>query len=85
MDLLSGSVGVIVIRHVEIKIADVTGPLGEPDDKVDIYDLVRVSRRYRLVPGLNHAKAEYDHNLDLNFNDEIDMGDITTVAANIGA
>ncbi len=81
IDLLRGSVRVIVIRHWEIKICDVTGPSGEPDDKVDIMDLVRVARRYRAVPGL----WNYDHDLDLNFNDEIDMGDIITVAANIGA
>jgi hypothetical protein len=67
IDLLRGSVSVIVIRHVEIE------------------DLVRVAKRYRLRPGLNYGHAEYDHNLDLNFNDEIDMGDLTTVAANIGA
>jgi hypothetical protein len=80
IDLLRGTVRVIVIRHWEIKIADVND-----DNKVDIEDLVIVAKRYRLVPGLNYADVAYDHNYDLNFNDEIDMGDITTVAANMGA
>ncbi len=76
IDLLEGSVRIFVIRNVEIKIADVND-----DGNVDIIDLVRVARRYRAVPGL----WNYEHDLDLNFNDEIDMGDLTTVAANLGA
>lgn len=74
IEILSGLVHGTIIRYVEIKICDVND-----DDKVDLIDLVRVARRYQTLPGL----FNYDHNMDFNCNDEIDIGDLTTLAANI--
>jgi len=75
IDLLSGFVRFFDIRHVEIKICDIND-----DGKVDLWDLVKVAKRYRAVPGL----WTYVHEFDLNFNNEIDIGDLTSIAANIG-
>ena len=77
IDLLKGLVRRIDIRNVEIKICDIDG-----DGKVDIIDLVKVAKRYRAVPGL-WTYDEVCHHMDFNFNAEIDIGDLTTVAANI--
>jgi len=74
--LLKGFVRAFDIRHVEIKICDLNG-----DDKVDLIDLVKVAKRYRAVPGVWFT--EETHQMDFNFNNEIDIGDLTTVAANI--
>jgi hypothetical protein len=74
IDLLKGIVLIHAISFAEIKLCDVTG-----DQKVDIQDLVRVAKRYRTVPGM----LNYDHESDLNFDDKIDIGDLTTIAANI--
>ncbi len=74
IDLLSGIVRFSIIRQIEIKVSDIND-----DGKVDLIDLVRVAKRYRTVPGL----FNYDHEMDMNFNDEIDIGDLTTVAAQI--
>lgn len=79
IDVLSGfSVGPIIIRHVAIRIFDVTGPDGDPEGKVDIFDLVRIAHRYRTVPGM-----WYDLEFDFNLDGIIDIGDLTAVAANI--
>jgi len=77
MDLLSGFVALFVIKHVEIKMCDINN-----DGKVDLRDLVRIAKRYRAVPGLWSYNHE-THEMDFNLNDEIDIGDLTTVAANI--
>jgi len=74
IDLLSGFVVGVFIKHVEIKICDIND-----DGKVDIIDLVKVAKRYRTVPGL----WGYVHDMDFNFDNVIDIGDLTTVAANI--
>lgn len=74
ISLLNGRVVLWDIRHVEIKMCDI-----DDDGKVDLKDLVKVAKRYRAAPGL----WNYDHHMDFNFNDEIDIGDLTTVAANI--
>lgn len=71
---LTGAVIFWFIRHIEIKVCDV-----DDDGKVDIIDLVRVARRYRTAPGM----FNYDQKFDFNFDDVIDIGDLTTVAANI--
>jgi len=72
--MLRGIVVAVFIRYVEIKICDVDG-----NGKVDIIDLVRVARRYRTIPGL----PGFDPEADLNLDDAIDLGDLTTLAANI--
>jgi len=72
--LLRGFVLKYDVRFVAIKICDFND-----DGKVDLIDLVRVAKRYRAVPGL----PSYVHELDVNFDEVIDVGDLTTVAANI--
>jgi len=78
IDTLSGTVKFISIlyREMEIKMKmyDVTN-----DGKVNIRDLVRVAKRYRAVPGL----WCYEHSMDVNFDNVIDIGDLTTIAVNI--
>jgi hypothetical protein len=74
IDPLRGFVALWAIKHVEIKICDIDG-----DGKVDLIDLVRIAKRFRTVPGL----WNYEHHMDFNFNNEIDIGDVATVAANI--
>ena len=61
--------------YYKIKICDIAG-----DDKVvNIIDLVHVAKRYNSVPGL----WNYDHTIDVNFDNIIDIGDLTTIAVNI--
>jgi hypothetical protein len=79
IDTLSGIVKLLNIKYQEIEICDISGPNGVPDGKVDIVDLVRVAKRYRAVPGI----WNYDHTIDVNFDNIIDIGDLTTIAANI--
>ncbi|MEM1540400.1 MAG: hypothetical protein QXJ07_03345 [Candidatus Bathyarchaeia archaeon] len=74
IDTLSGTVKFISIKYKEIKICDMSG-----DGKVNIVDLVKVAKRYRAVPGL----WCYEHSMDVNFDNVIDIGDLTTIAANI--
>lgn len=74
IDLLSGFVVRVFIAFREIKMGDIDG-----DGKVDLIDLVKVARRYRTMPGL----FGYNHDMDFNFDDKIDMADLTTLAANI--
>jgi hypothetical protein len=74
IDPLSGIVNFISIKYKEIKICDISG-----DDKVNIVDLVKVAKRYQSVPGI----WCYEHSMDVNFDNVIDIGDLTTIAANI--
>lgn len=74
LPLLSGIVAGYRIAYVEIKLYDLND-----DGKVDVRDLVRVAKKYSMVPGL----FGYDHPADVNLDDQIDVGDLTTVAANI--
>jgi hypothetical protein len=74
IDPLSGNVRFISVKYKEIKICDVSG-----DGKVNIVDLVKVAKRYRAVPGI----WCFDHSMDVNFDNVIDVGDLTTIAANI--
>jgi len=71
-------IGIIVVckwSYFEIKICDVA----RDDGKVNLWDLVKVAKSYRTVPGL----WNYNHTMDLNYDNKIDMGDLTTVAANM--
>jgi hypothetical protein len=74
IDKLSGIVMGAVIQYHEIKICDLND-----DGKVDLIELVKVAMMFRTVPGL----YKFDMNMDFNFNNEIDIGDLTTIAANI--
>ena len=75
IDLLSGFVIMYRIAYTEIRIVDIND-----DGKVDVIDLVRVAKAYRAVPGMPRYNVDMDFNFDFN----IDIGDLTTVAANIG-
>jgi hypothetical protein len=79
IDMLSGKVIMYAVGHWEIKIFDVYD--GDGQHKVNIHDLVRVARRYGSMPGL----GDYDFEMDFNFDFKIDVGDLTTLAANIEA
>jgi len=74
IDLLSGEVLYYCIRHMEIEMGDVNG-----DGEVNIHDLVSVAHAYGSKPGI----GGYGFDLDFNFDFNIDIGDLTTVAANI--
>jgi len=74
INTLKGFVIGEIIRHVQIQFLDTNG-----DGKVDIKDLVRTARRYKTIPGMRG----YSFDLDLNGDSAIDVGTLTTVAANI--
>lgn len=74
VDILKGYVFRQMIRHIEVKFFDVDG-----DGKVDIRDLVKTARRYKAVPGMMGYGIDYD----VNDNGMIDIGSLTTIAANI--
>ena len=80
IEMLSGKVIMYAVGQWEIKICDVNND-GNGDGKVDIHDLVRVARRYGSMPGL----GSYNIEMDFNFDFRIDIGDLTTLAANIEA
>ena len=74
VDILKGFAFRQMIRHIEMKFFDVDG-----DGKVDIRDLVKTARRYKAVPGMRG----YSMDFDFNGNGMIDIGALTTIAANI--
>ena len=74
MPSLTGFVVWNRIAYLEIKLFDLND-----DGKVDIRELARIATRFRLTPGT----FNYDHEADVNCDDVIDIGDLTTVAANI--
>ncbi|MGD0495535.1 MAG: hypothetical protein ABSB28_05790 [Candidatus Bathyarchaeia archaeon] len=63
----------------ELNICDLGDAQGNPRGKVDINDLVKVAKHYGEAPGFGN----YDSSLDLNGDGKIDIGDLTTIAANI--
>jgi hypothetical protein len=73
IDMLSGFVFMWRIAYTEIKMCDLND-----DDKVDLIDIVHVARAYKAVPGMPGYKVE----MDFDFNYRIDLGDLTTLAAN---
>jgi hypothetical protein len=74
VDILKGFAFREMIRHFEVKFFDVDG-----DGKVDIRDLVKTAKRYKAVPGMRG----YSMDFDFNGNGMIDIGSLTTIAANI--
>lgn len=71
--------GFIIFYHMEfrdIKLADL-----DDDGIVDLIDIIRIAKAYRAVPGMPAYAVEKD----FNFNQQIDLGDLTTVAASIDA
>jgi hypothetical protein len=63
----------------ELNMCDLGDAQGIPRGKVDINDLVKVAKHFGEAPGFGN----YDPNLDLNGNGKVDIGDLTTIAANI--
>jgi hypothetical protein len=65
-----------------IPLGDVWGPNGIPTGNVTLLDLVHVARAYGSTPGM----PNYDFNcaFDFNVNQQINIFDLTTVAANLG-
>jgi len=61
-------------------IADITGPEGYPDGKVDMRDVYLVARRFGIKPG----HPLWNPNCDFNDDEKIDMRDIYVVARNFG-
>jgi len=62
-----------------LNICDLGGAQGVPRGTVDINDLAKVAKHFGEAPGF----GSFDPNLDVNGNGKIDIGDLTTVAANI--
>jgi len=71
---LSGFVVFHRIAYVEIKLCDL-----DDDGKVDLVDIIRVAKAWRAVPGT----PRYSVDADFNFDCEINLPDLTTLAANI--
>jgi len=74
IEMLSGFIRGFIIIYKELKICDL-----DDDGDVDLIEIVRVAKIYKAVPGMPGYNVEMD--FDLNY--RIDMGDLTTVAANI--
>jgi len=84
IELLSGTVMFYHVTSVgPIPIGDITGPIGQIDHRVDIYDLVEVAQAYGSTPG-NPSMPGFDFSIDLNFDFTVDIYDLTTLAANLG-
>jgi len=84
MEEVAGTVVFHAVRPREIPLGDVSGvQVGIPDGEVNIWDLVHAAKAYGSTPG-NPLLPNYDFSLDFNFNYEIDIYDLTTIAVNIG-
>jgi hypothetical protein len=70
-------------RNMEIKgtlSADITGPQGFPDGRVDLRDVSYVAKRFMSTSNT----PSWDHRADLNSDDKIDMQDVAIVASRFG-
>ncbi len=76
LDMLTGNVLMHAVGSMEINICDING-----DHNVGIADLARIAKCYGAMPGFGN----YNHEMDFNLDYKIDIGDLTTVAANIKA
>lgn len=73
IDPVKGIVTFWMFRFFEIRVC------AGDDGKVGIRELVKAARRYKAAPGLSTYNMDIDYNFDFN----IDIGDLTTIAANI--
>ena len=81
IELISGTVFFHYVTSARpIPISDVTGPTGEIDHCVDIFDLVHVAKAYGSTPGI----MGFDFDIDFNFDFTIDICDLVTIAASLG-
>lgn len=76
LDLVSGSVHHRFVGTMDVEIGDV-----DEDGAVNIEDLVHVAHAYGGKPGIGN----YGFEMDFNFDFQIDVGDLATVAAEIEA
>jgi len=87
---LTGPVWRLDIWHVSIATwcldGDVSGPNGVPDGKVDIYDLVAVARHIGETPGFGQGSCNLQQveQYDVNFDFQVNVYSLVTVAAEIG-
>lgn len=75
VELVSGQVVFFLYRSFVIPRGDVN-----EDYIVDIWDLVHIAKRYGATPG----KPEFDFDIDFDDDFNIGLGELTTVAANLG-
>lgn len=82
LDAISGSIIHYAVREgAAIPIGDVSGEFGDPDRKIDVWDLVRVAKAYGQRPGIN---LNFDmFSIDFNFDFQIDIIDLGAIAVNI--
>jgi hypothetical protein len=66
---------------------DVSGPNGQPDGKVDIFDLVAVAKHIGETPGLGRGSHDLQEveRYDVNSDFQIDVYTLVTVANEIGS
>jgi hypothetical protein len=66
---------------------DVSGPNGQPDGKVDIFDLVAVAKHIGETPGLGQGSHDVQEveRYDVNSDFQIDVYSLVTVANEIGS
>lgn len=77
LELISGTVHGCVEAPKPIPVCDTN-----MDQKIDIWDLVHVAKAYGDTPGMPGGCYNFD--IDFNFDFTIDIGDLTTIAANLG-
>jgi len=77
LDLISGTITYHLVRPLPIPIGDCI-----VDGEVNILDLVHVAMAYGEMPG--RPEGLYSWEIDFNFDFVIDIGDLTTIAANLG-
>ena len=81
---VSGTVVFYAVRPWEIPLGDVSSiQRSIPDGQINIWDLVHAAKAYGSTPE-NPFVPNYDFSFDFNFNYQIDICDLTTIAANIG-
>ena len=86
IDEISGIVKRCHVKFVPIPLGDVCGPnCAPPDHRVDVWDLVHAAKAYGATPGMPGYEFDFCNHfsMDFNFNFEIDIYDLTTIAANI--
>jgi hypothetical protein len=88
---ITGSVWRLDIYHRAIPEwnleGDVSGPNGVPDGKVDLYDLVAVAKNIGETPGFGQGSYSLQQveRYDVNFDFQVDVYSLVTVASEMGS
>jgi hypothetical protein len=88
---VTGSVWRLDIYHMVIPEwnleGDVSGPNGVPDGKVDLYDLVAVAKNIGETPGFGQGSFNLQQveRYDVNFDFQVDVYSLVTVASEMGS